>query len=424
MVTTTPAQPRTRTTAATPAPAVPGFVRRLAPGQVAADGSLAFLAFLLCGLAVADARAGFLAGWLPTALFTAAVAVRRACPWVMIGLAAVAGTVQLVYASANAGSVVVMALLFATAGFDRDRWVRRVGLVAVAVAAVGGGVAAGTHGFFTEAQRPSARTGLVTGGQIAFVAGAAWLVGFVRHQRRLTAEARVAEQIARVEERRVADLLAHEQERNRIARDMHDVVAHTLAVVIAQAEGARYAMAQRPEVVERALRTIAETGRESLGDIRRLLSELRGEPADETGDTPIEDALFDRMRHAGLALDVCDVGQRRVLAPPQAAAARWILTEALTNALRHGVPGTPVTLHRTWGADLEVTVSNVVPDDAPHSPGAEPRHGLLGVAERIRLAGGQAAYGIEQVTGRPCFVLRVRLPYQAPAAPPGGRSAQ
>jgi signal transduction histidine kinase len=334
----------------------PSLVRRPTAGQFALDVGLAALVLGVCGLA-AGASHSVLGGWVSAVLLAAGTGVRRLCPWAMVGLALLGGAVQLVSASANAASALALALLFATTGFDQDRWIRRAGLTAVVVASVGGGVAAGTHGLFGVPDHADLRDGLITAIQIAVVAGAAWLTGFVGHQRRVNAEVRIAERIARVE-------LLHEQERTRIARDMHDVVAHTLAVVVAQAEGARYAMSQHPRVVERALRTIAETCRDSLGDVRRLLGELRGEPTPVAAGVPGDDALFERMRLAGLNLDVMEVGVQRPLAGPQTEVTRWVLTEALTNALKHGAAGEPVTLRRTWGDELEMAIANAVPAEA------------------------------------------------------------
>lgn len=394
--------------------AVSSWVRRLNPGQVVLDGVLAVVSFGILGLVGLGRHDGVLGGWPAAVLLAAAVLLRRLSPWSMVMLAVAGGTIQLVGADASVGSGLVLALLFATTGNDPDRRIRLAGLAAALVASLGGGLAAGTHGLIDAVDHPDGRVGLVTGVQIAVVAGAAWLVGFVRHQRRVTAEARIAERIARIEEQRSADLLVHEQERTRIARDMHDVVAHTLAVVVAQAEGARYAMTQHPDAVERSLRTIAETCRGSLGDVRRLLGELRGdqrqEPSDLPDRIPDDDALFDRLRLAGLYLDVDEVGERRTLAEPQASAAQWVLTEALTNALKHGVAQRPVTLQRTWSEELELTVANFVPAGTRSSVGG---HGLTGVAERVRLVGGSSEYHLERSGEGQRFVLHIRLPYDA-----------
>lgn len=382
-------------------------VRRLTLGQLVFDG---LLALLVLGLGEVSAASGGAIMWAATLPFAAAVVLRRLCPWVMIGLAVLAGLVQVVGANANLIGVLVFALLFATTGNDRDPRIRRAGLAAVAVASVGGGVAGATHGLFGDPQTPGSLGGVLMALQIATVAGGAWLVGFVRHQRRLTAEARVAEQIARVEERRVADLFLQEQERNRIARDMHDVVAHTLAVVVAQAEGARYAMARRPELVERTLRTIATTSREALGDVRGLLTELRGEePAARGQGDAGQVGLFERMRLAGLDLEVADVGELRPLPPAHEEAAHWVLTEALTNALKHGATGEPVTIRRVWDGGVDMSVANAVRPDTT-SPVSGTGHGLVGMAERAGLVGGQVEHGLEHGPDGERFVVRLRLP--------------
>ena len=392
----------------------PALVRRLGAAQLGFDATLTLVVAGLCVLAGSGQPGWALGSWPAVLIYGLALAVRRLCPWAMVALAVAAGSIQVVTASANLGSVVTLAILFGTAGFDRDRSIRIAGLVAVVTASVGGGIAQSVHGLFGADEHASVESSIAMALQIATVAGGAWLVGLVRHQRRLTGEARVAEQIARVEERRAADLFAHEQERTRIARDMHDVVAHTLAVVIAQAEGARYAMARRPDLVERTLRTIAETSRGALGEVRGLLGELRGESAAERGpqDDVGQAALFERMRTAGLDLEIVDVGQPQPLPTVQEESTHWVLTEALTNALKYGAPGRPVTVRRVWAADLEVTVTNEVGEAAP---GMGAGHGLLGMRERAGLAGGRVIYGVDG--GH--FVVRLCLPtglsFQRPA---------
>jgi signal transduction histidine kinase len=379
---------------------VTGLVRPLTSGQKAFDAVLAVLALGLSGLLAVGTGYGDLVGVFAALLYAAAVALRRWVPWAMVVLATLASLIQLLDTSVNAGSVLVLVFLFATTGSDPDKWIRRAGLAAVVIASVGAGVAGGTVGFPTDSSDADLRSGFVVAAETAAVAGSACLIGFVRYQSRLAAEARVGEQIARIE-------LAHEQERTRIARDMHDVVAHTLAVVVAQAEGARYAMKQRPESASDALRTIAETCRDSLGDTRRLLGELRGDATAST-ETAGEDALLERMRLAGLQLDVSDVGVPRPLAEPNATTLHWVLTEALTNALKHGITTDPVTVTRTWGDQLELTVCNAVGRDASVLGDG---HGLNGIAERVRLADGTAEHRIEGHQ----FVLRVRLSYDGRA---------
>ncbi|WP_405218391.1 sensor histidine kinase [Agrococcus sp. Ld7] len=201
-----------------------------------------------------------------------------------------------------------------------------------------------------------------------------------------------ASEVAQVSLRR-AD---HEEERAALARDMHDVVAHSLAVVIAQANGARYT--QDPAAKDASLESIAGTAKEALGDVRLLLGQLRHtEAPDPIASMAGVDALIARMRESGL-----DVRLERVAADvalPRTAdiAAYRILQEALTNALRHGDRSQPVHV-RLRGVTLAPGADGIVVDvhnRLQTEPGAA-GHGVRGMHERARLAGGEAWTGIEQ----------------------------
>jgi signal transduction histidine kinase len=208
------------------------------------------------------------------------------------------------------------------------------------------------------------------------------------------------------QQRAEADAIA-EQERVRIARDMHDVVAHSLAVVIAQADGARYAAKADPDAATAALGTISTTARSALADVRLLLTQLRHSQADGPQPTLADlEELYAQVRAAGLELRV-DVDPAPVAAPPAALqlAVYRILQEALTNALRHGTG--PVDVRLSWHPDrVDLAVRNplaaTVPADAP--PGG--RHGLIGMRERAQLVGGSLEAGEEAGA----FIVRARLP--------------
>ncbi|MGM1029945.1 MAG: histidine kinase [Actinomycetota bacterium] len=186
-----------------------------------------------------------------------------------------------------------------------------------------------------------------------------------------------------------------EEERAALARDMHDVVAHSLAVVIAQANGARYTA--DPATKDASLETIAGTAKEALGDVRLLLEQLRhSEAPDPVASLDDVDALIERMRGSGLDVRLERSGVRPTLPRTADIAAYRILQEALTNALRHGDRTAPVHVRLRGvaapqgGTGIVVDVHNRV-STAPGAPG----HGVRGMHERARLAGGDAWTGIE-----------------------------
>ncbi|MCU1417302.1 MAG: hypothetical protein JWP32_1476 [Schumannella sp.] len=207
--------------------------------------------------------------------------------------------------------------------------------------------------------------------------------------------------------------VAAEQERTRIARDMHDVVAHSLAVVVAQADGARYIASKDPKATEAALMTISTTAREALSDVRVLLAQLRHAQGDGPQPTLVDlERLFEQLRAAGLTIAEEVTGSPLPLGTTQQLAVYRIVQESLTNALRHAEPREPATVRFAWTPHgLDLTVASVL-RAATGRTGAiktgvtSTGHGLAGMTERALLVGGHLSAGPE--AGR--FVVRAWLP--------------
>ncbi|MFD4355177.1 sensor histidine kinase [Nocardia sp. NPDC058518] len=199
-------------------------------------------------------------------------------------------------------------------------------------------------------------------------------------------------------ERRAHDAVA--AERTRIARELHDVVAHAVSVIIVQADGAKYALRQDPDTAERALATIAGTGRDALRELRRTVALLRTEHAPELlpqhGSAGIA-KLAQMMREAGLAVDLELTGELDDIAPEVSLGVHRIVQESLTNTLRHAgaEPKAVVRVHRRDEDILvEITDSGGVP--AQVSPGTEipgAGMGLVGMRERVAVLGGTLTAG-------------------------------
>lgn len=248
------------------------------------------------------------------------------------------------------------------------------GLVAAVFMVIVNGVAFGTG---TGWEKVTAGTLLLIVSVMAL--GFAWVCGLLW---RVVLRARGT----RAAQLQAESLAAEEQERVRIARDMHDVVAHSLAVVIAQADGARYAAAVNPDVATEALGTIAQTARGALSDVRMLLTQLRHRRGQGPQPTLADlEALFAQVRQAGIeprvTVDPMPPGE-----PPAAIqlAVYRILQEALTNAIRHGDGA--VDVHLAWLRDrVDVDVRNTVARDVSVTPGG---HGVIGMRERAQLVGG------------------------------------
>lgn len=204
--------------------------------------------------------------------------------------------------------------------------------------------------------------------------------------------------------------LAAAGERARMAREMHDIVGHSLAVIIALADGGAYAVDVAPERGKEALNLIGDTSRRSLGELRRILGVLR-DRAEEPDLSPQPrvvdlDALCQRVRAAGPRVEYRSTGELDALDLGVQLAAYRIVQEALTNVLKHAGPHTRVRLAlRIDGTRLRITVRDTGPPDAsppdaadrPTLPGepdhGEPGHGLIGMRERAGLYGGAVTAG-------------------------------
>ncbi|MCL2424658.1 MAG: histidine kinase [Micrococcales bacterium] len=205
--------------------------------------------------------------------------------------------------------------------------------------------------------------------------------------------------------------LAVAAERNRIAREMHDIVAHSLSVIVIQADGGRLAAANDPEAAQRALVTIAETGRAALADTRRILGLLRG--TDEAERTPVPDTssvdeLVATVQAAGLDVAHVQTGVPRHLPPAVGTAVHRIAQESLTNVLKHAGPGTRAVVSEVWhDTGFRLVVTNTAGAN-PSVRSPIPGHGLVGMRERAELFGGTLSAGPTDDGG---FRVRADVPY-------------
>jgi signal transduction histidine kinase len=234
--------------------------------------------------------------------------------------------------------------------------------------------------------------------------GAAWVLGDnVRRQRE---QAQLAMRLAAAEEERSRHAVA--DERVRIARDLHDVVAHTLSVIVLQAGAGRRIAPQQPERAALVLGGIEALGREALGDMRRLVGMLRTSPERHHEPQPTLEwlpELADRVRSAGLDVDLRSEGEARPLPPGVDLSAYRIVQEALTNTLRHAGAARAEVVVRYGGAGVEVEVT----DDGrgPGANGAAGGNGLTGMRERVGMFGGELEVGAREGGG---FRVRAMLP--------------
>jgi len=355
-----------------------------------APGSLSFLVSEQLGLAALIVAAVVQCG---------AVAIGRLAPGIALAVAWVGALVQMSAGLAPLPvNIAILGVLYATAAWGTKR-ILWTGLASAGI----GAVIAGTYITFVNgvgvglSVRSLGVLALIIF-SAALALGTAWLGGFLW---RMVLRSRG---IRQAQERAEAQTV-EEQERVRIARDMHDVVAHSLAVVIAQADGARYAAAADPDAATAALGTISQTARGALSDVRMLLTQLRHRQGVGPQPTLADlEALFAQVRQAGIeprvTVDPMPPGE-----PPMTTqlAVYRILQEALTNVIRHGA-ASEVDVSLAWHAEfVDVRVVNEID---PSKVGGGGGHGIIGMRERAQLAGG--VLRAEREHGE--FVVRARLP--------------
>jgi signal transduction histidine kinase len=330
----------------------------------------------------------------------APLAWRRGHPLAVVGVQGVAWTATVfLFRHLGFSATVIVSLLigaYSAGAYSRSRaWSLALVLAAGAVPDVALGL-----------------TRVVSGvpGVDAVIPLTAWLIGHsIRAHRRQVAG--LEERALRLErERDATTRAAVAEERARIARELHDVVAHGVSVMVVQAEAARRMLRRRPEQAEQALRTISATGSEALSELQHLLGVLGNEesqpelePAPGLRDL---DALVERVQAAGLLVELRLDGEVRSLPRGLDLTAYRIVQEALTNVLKHA--GTSRAEVRLGYADdsLEIEVTDA--GRAPARPNGAGR-GLVGMRERVAAYGGELETGPRSEGG---YAVSVRLPLE------------
>lgn len=374
-------------------------------------------------------------------LMTAPLALRRLRPLMSSVLIAVGCVLSLLTGAGPSMAVIAVPLTV----FSTAKWGSRTDSRIVLGLGLTGSVAMGVWAYMTalqgtmgpggqplDAPAYSAMSALII--LCAAIVLSAWLLGILAHRRR-TAVEDIRERNRLLEKERESESrLAADAERMRIAREMHDIIAHSLSVVIAQADGGRYAAKNNPAAAEDALSTIAETGRDALAQTRNLLGVLRTDSlADET-TSPMPGlaavpSLVDDLRAAGLAVRLEgfdapeEVGH---LSEGAGLAVYRIVQEALTNVLKHA--GSGARAHVTLATTDRGLVVRISDDGGPARSRGEgavrgrsassaevPGSGIIGMRERATLYGGSLEAGPRRGDERG-FTVTARFPVQSGAA--------
>ncbi len=337
---------------------------------------------------------------------SSALLLGRMSPPLALGIAWLVAIGQMAAGMAPGfANLAILAVLFSTAAHG-DRIVKWLGLISVGVGALVGAIYLSFSGIafffglrfdFTSFANLAAVVLQFAFLLIAMLVllGLPWTAGLLVRTRIVASESRAAQLAAQYEVERAEQEVIVEQERNRIARDMHDVVAHSLAVVIAQADGARYLGKNDPGAVDDALQAISTTARAALADVRLLLGQLRHNQPEGSQPTLADlDRLFEQFRTSGLLVTVETTGEPMPLGSGQQLAVFRIVQEALTNALRHGDNAEPAVVRFEWTADtVEMTVVSRLLS-SPVTGELRLGHGLAGMRERAALAGGSLSTGV------------------------------
>ena len=389
--------------------------RRLTVAEWAFDLALAVAALLLSLLFV-GATGNPLADVVVVVITMSGVALRRSSPPVALALVALGAVVQMATLGVpNMVNIGQLLAVYGCAAFG-TRTVRRVSLVVALTGALVATVYVRLVSMRFEAP-PQPLEDLVftvaVGVLMVAVLGCAWLLGLARYLVLRARQAAVAQRIAEVEAERDRERVAVELERGRVAREMHDVLAHSLVSIAMLADGTRVSVRANPAEAEDLARTIGDVARESVTDVRRLLAELRHGQAEGAAPTIADlHELVGRFEGLGLSVDLRERGEPMTLTPGASLAAYRTVQESLTNALRHGDARTPAVLELGWrGGSLHVCIRNRVRADGaspPNGSRAIPSggHGLIGIRERVLLEAGT----FEVRRERDEFVVEVALP--------------
>jgi signal transduction histidine kinase len=349
------------------------------------------------------------------------IAVRRKHPVGAFTAVIIAGGIEVITLPRPVGSdVAVLVMLYTLAAYRP----RRVAVPGLLVCLAGSAVAIAAWAPPRAKQDWYAVTVMLA--VFCLPALTAWLLGDMMRWRRGFYEA-LEERAARLERERDAQAqIAAAAERARIARELHDVVAHNVSVMVVQADGASYALDADPERARQALGAIAATGRQALAEMRSLLGVLRsaGHTAAEFAPQPgIEQltGLLEQARASGLPVSFTVEGVPRPLPPSAALTAYRVVQESLTNARKHGGPIVTATVTLRFCEDgVAITVTDDGKGTAVPADGRG--HGLIGMRERVELFGGTVSAGPRPGGG---YRVAATLPVPAPAslAPSSGRAA-
>jgi signal transduction histidine kinase len=249
---------------------------------------------------------------------------------------------------------------------------------------------------------------------------APWLLGLALRFSARSQASRASQVAAEAERDQAEEIAGLRDAQARLARDVHDVVGHSLAVILAQAESAQYLEDADTVALQRTMTNIATTARASLDDVRQVLASTSGTPAATPARHHDLDDLIEGVRASGHTVESTVDGTPQPMPPELDVVAFRVLQEMLTNAIKHGCRDQPVLVERHWDADLRIEVQNAVPDHDAGTPDEPPPiagvpvpppyggQGLEGMRRRLDAVGGRL--DVRRRTDPPTFTATAWVP--------------
>ncbi|WP_053207263.1 sensor histidine kinase [Jiangella muralis] len=249
--------------------------------------------------------------------------------------------------------------------------------------------------------------------------GAPWLAGLAlrfgdRARSSQASQEAAEEDAARAvsETEQAREIARLREDQARLANDVHDVVGHSLAVILAQAESAQYLDDTDPKALKDTMAKIATSARTSLRDVRQVLADTQQPTAQPAG----LDTLVDGVRASGHEVVSTEIGTPRPLPPELEVVAFRVLQEMLTNAIKHGRRDTPVQVERHWEGELRIEVRNVVAPSPFVASEASGGAGLDGMRRRLESVGGRLDVRRRDEDGTSTFTATAWVPVRAGGA--------
>jgi len=353
--------------------------------------------------------------WAALAILIVALVIRRLSPSTALALGWLSAIVQIVSGQDVSFLQFGTAILLYTAVAHGSRALMVVAAASVLVAGIVAVAYLIPLGSWTWYQLPptgGVRRRIVIYGLLpTSLLGATWLAGLAARLLRERQSQALARETAEAEARESSQLAAQAIDRAELARNVHDVIGHSLAVIIAQSDSVQFLDASNPAAMRTTAAAIAETARRSLGEVRQVLTQMDATDTGALGPLADLDSLIDNVSRSGAPLESTVIGEPGTLDARQWETAHRVLQEALTNALKYSDRARPIEVERRWSpSGLTIFVRNLVPPTGTPEVGEFAGSGIAGMRERLLVAGGFLDARVRDEGESRVFELSAQIP--------------